>query len=71
MMAVKKEILYDENRRPVKVLIDFAEWMKVEAALGSAEVEPNGHLLNEFAGKFDFGGDPMEIQRRMRSEWPA
>lgn len=71
MFVVKKEVLYDENRQPVKVVIDFSEWLKVEAALGVSELEPNGQILNAFAGKINFGGDALEIQRQMRSEWPA
>ena len=50
--------------------MDYDEWLKVEAALGGSEVESNGHLLEELCGKTGFGGDPMEIQRKMRSEWP-
>jgi len=70
MFTVKKQFLYDENQHPVKVLIDYDEWLRIEHALGEAEVEPNGHLVNEFSGKIDFGGDPLEIQKQMRSEWP-
>ncbi len=71
MISIKKQLLYDEHQHPIKVLIDYAEWQKIEAALGETDVEPNGDLLNQFAGKINFGGDPMEIQRVMRSEWPA
>ncbi len=70
MMLIRKELLYDESHHPVKVLIDYAEWLKIEAALEGNQVEPNGHLLNELCGTVNFGGDPMEIQRKMRSEWP-
>jgi hypothetical protein len=70
MISVNKQLLYDENQHPIKVLLDYAEWKKIEAALGEIEIEPNGHLLNELAGKINFGGDALEIQRAMRSEWP-
>jgi hypothetical protein len=71
MFSVKKQFLYDENQHPVKVLIDYEEWLRIESALGETEVHSNGHLLNEFAGKIDFGGQPMEVQQQMRSEWPS
>lgn len=31
----------------------------------------NGTALMRFYGKIDFKGDPMDIQRKMRSEWPT
>jgi hypothetical protein len=70
MIAVKKQFLYDDHQKPVKVLMDYDEWLRIESLLGGKEVESNGHLLEELCGKVDFGGDPMEIQRKMRSEWP-
>lgn len=30
----------------------------------------NGTAFMQFFGKIDFKGDPMDIQRKMRSEWP-
>ncbi len=70
MISVRKQTLYDENQHPVKVLIDYTEWLRIETALGATELEPNGQLLNEFSGKINFGGDPLEIQKATRSEWP-
>lgn len=70
MIAVKKQFLYDDQQKPVKVLMDYDEWLKIESLLGGRELEANGHLLNEFAGKIDFRGNPVEIQRAMRAEWP-
>lgn len=70
MISIRKQFLYDDHQHPVKVLLDYDEWLKVEAALGAPEVESNGHLLQELCGKADFGGDPMEVQLKMRSEWP-
>jgi len=34
------------------------------------DFEPNGSLLNSFAGKIHFGSDPLDVQRAMRAEWP-
>ena len=67
-VSISKQFLYDERRRPVKVILDYSEWLKVEQALGEAPLASNGYLLEELCGKFDFGGDPVEIQRQMRSE---
>jgi hypothetical protein len=50
-------------------LLDYAEWQKIEAAFGETEIELNGYLLNQYAGKINFGGDALEIQRARRSEW--
>lgn len=70
MTTFKKRFLYDDHQHPVMVLLDYDEWLKVEAALGNNEAEANGHSLNRFVGKIDFGGDAVEIQKAMRSEWP-
>jgi len=70
MISIKKQFLYDEEQHPVKVLLDYSEWLKIEQALGGKALEANGHLLNSFAGKIHFGADPLEIQRAMRAEWP-
>jgi len=70
MISITKQFLYDEHQHPVKVLLDYSEWLKIEQALSGEELEPNGSILNSFAGKIQFGGDPLEIQRAMRYEWP-
>ena len=71
MNSIKKQFLYDEAQNPVKVILDYSEWLKIEQALGGEDLEPNGSFLNAYAGKIRFGGDALEIRREMRAEWPA
>lgn len=80
-MKVNKKIVTDDQRRPVAVQIDYADWLKIARALDleSAEVEgtkdkpPPGterlrDLLEASKGIWQ-GGDGLEYQRRIRAEW--
>ena len=69
MQPIRKQIVYDEQHRPVQVVIPYEDWQKLEALLSSSN-ESNASALMGFFGKIDFKGDPVAIQRKMRSEWP-
>ncbi|MFY9235167.1 MAG: hypothetical protein WAO58_12000 [Fimbriimonadaceae bacterium] len=48
--------------------IQLAQYLLTKAHETTAA---NGEALMRFFGKIDFKGDPMDIQRKMRSEWPS
>jgi hypothetical protein len=68
MLPLKKQIVTDESMRPIAVLIDYKDWEKIEKILESHQ--PPIVDLNQFAGTLRRDGeDPLEFQRRIRSEW--
>ena len=67
VISVKKQLLYEEDLHPAKVLLDYDELLNVEAALGGGVAESNSHLLEELCGTVDLVGNRLEIQRKMRS----
>ncbi len=69
MLHLKKKIVTDESMRPIAVLIDYEDWEKIEQILEHYQAEKSIDL-NRFAGVLRRDGeDPLEFQRRIRSEW--
>lgn len=68
-MEIAKKLVTDENLRPVAVQIEYSDWLKIERALG-LESPPRVTDLSRFSGVLKLTEDPLEFQKRMRSEWP-
>jgi hypothetical protein len=66
MEPVQKAILYDERNEPAYVLISYEEWLKIQPPIP----RPNGAALMKYFGRKTLKGDPLEIQRKFRDEWP-
>jgi hypothetical protein len=56
-IPIHKKIVLDEHNKPVEVIIDYAEWSKIERIL---EPGQHGMVIEE---------EPLLYQRRVRSEW--
>lgn len=71
MTYIKKHIVTDENGRPTAVQIPYDDWVRLEARLAE-KGDPSEKVgdLSKHAGKIVLRLDPMEFQRRSRSEWP-
>lgn len=67
MEPIKKTIVYDKDRKPVQVVISYEDWLRIEPLL---RTEPNVEILRRLYGRISWKGDPVEIQRKMRDEWP-
>jgi hypothetical protein len=68
MIFLKKKIVTDESMRPIAVLIDYEDWEKIEQILEN--YQPPTIDINQFTGTLKREGeDPLEFQRRIRSEW--
>lgn len=65
---IPKRYLTDENHNPVAVVIDYAEWLRIEKQLGESSDERSRKLAS-LAGSMNFPMDGMEFQKMMRSEW--
>ena len=71
MNEIPKQIVTDENGRPVAVQIAYADWVRLEAWMAEGSIPPaKTRDLNKHAGVMSLRFDPMEFQRRARSEWP-
>ncbi|HVL40093.1 MAG TPA: hypothetical protein VM328_11945 [Fimbriimonadaceae bacterium] len=51
--------------------LQLANYLLTKAQPAVQGFQPNGSALMRYFGKIDFKGDPVEIQRKMRAEWPA
>jgi hypothetical protein len=69
MIHIKRQIVTDESMQPVAVLIDYADWEKIERFLEGKTAEiPNGSL-EKYGGILELSEDPLEYQQRVRREW--
>lgn len=69
MSTIHKQLVTDEEGRPVGVLISYEEWLRIEQKLGSA-AEVNGiEKLRRHEGMIRLSEDPVAYQRRLRDEW--
>ncbi len=68
-MTIHKKIVVDEENKPVEVIITYDEWKKIERLLKTVEKGLTREQLKEYAGAVHIEEEPLEYQRRMRSEW--
>jgi hypothetical protein len=69
MLNLRKRIVTDETNRPVAVQIDYADWCKIEEALGGTVMAKSPTDLARHMGKLDWPVDGLEYQQRVRSAW--
>lgn len=69
MIHIKRQIVTDESMQPVAVLIDYADWVKIERLLGDKTAETSNGFLEKHSGILDLSEDPLEYQHRVRREW--
>ena len=69
MSTIHKQLVTDEEGRPVGVFIPYEEWLRIEQQLGGA-AEVNGiEQLRRHEGMIRLSEDPVAYQRRLRDEW--
>lgn len=68
---MKKQILTDEQGRPLAVQIAYGDWLAIEQVLAGRQPESSPPAVDvmRFAGRVKCGESPMEFQHRMRGEW--
>lgn len=69
MSTIHKQLVTDEEGRPVGVLIPYEEWLRIEQQLGSAVAGERGEPLRRHEGMIHLSEDPVAYQRRLRDEW--
>jgi PHD/YefM family antitoxin component YafN of YafNO toxin-antitoxin module len=67
--TIHKKIVVNENNMPVEVIISYDEWKEIERILESGRQGMVREKLKEYAGIVHLEEEPLEYQRRMRSEW--
>jgi PHD/YefM family antitoxin component YafN of YafNO toxin-antitoxin module len=67
--TIHKKIVVNENNKPVEVIISYDEWQEIERILESGRQGMVREKLKEYAGIVHLEEEPLEYQRRMRSEW--
>jgi hypothetical protein len=78
MLDVKKRIVTNEDGQPVAVQVDYTDWLEIERQLEESSSTPKSaaDMTDEefmaFAEEVSDhwkGGDGLEYQRRIRTEW--
>lgn len=69
MSAIRKQLVMDENGRPVGVLIPYEEWLRIEQQLRGAVAVEGRERLWRHEGMIHLSEDPVAYQRRLRDEW--
>lgn len=69
MQTIHKQILTDENGKPISVLIPYREWLAIEQQLGTLKDTANAAHLQRYAGTVQIQQDPLAYQKQIRGEW--
>jgi len=69
MSAIHKQLVTDEEGRPVGVLIPYEEWLLIEQQLSGTAVAGGIEQLRRHEGMIHLSEDPVVYQRRLRDEW--
>ena len=69
MSTIHKQLVTDEEGRPVGVLIPYEEWLRIEQQLSGAAAAHGIEQLRRHEGMVHLSEDPVAYQRRLRDEW--
>lgn len=69
MNTIHKQLVTDEEGRPVGVLIPYEEWLRIEQQLSGAVMSNGDEQLRRHEGTIRLSEDPVAYQRRLRDEW--
>ena len=69
MHTINKNIVTDENKRPIAVQIAYEDWLEIERRLGLLPASEGKRNLSEHIGVLAIREDPAAYQTRMRAEW--
>ena len=69
MSTIHKQLVTDEEGRPIGVLIPCEEWLRIEQQLGVAAGANGTEQLRRHEGVIRLSEDPVVYQRRLRDEW--
>lgn len=61
MASIQRSVIYDDQGRPVGVVLPYEEW-------ASQSKQGDTFKVSEIGGKLDWQVDPIEFQRQVRDE---
>lgn len=67
--SIHKQIMTDDNGRPVSVVIPYHEWLELERAVLSQSHGTDSSKLRSYTGAIPLSSDPIVYQRQLRDEW--
>ena len=67
MRKIRKQIVTDDQNRPVGVLIKYQDWLRLEQALKLTT--DHSASLSKLAGTIKLSRDPLKYQQEIRNEW--
>lgn len=63
---IRESIIYDDEGRPVGVIVPYDEWLSLHARSG---LDPKRRVdASRIPGKLDWPVDPLEFQHEAREE---
>ena len=69
MHSAHIKLVTDQNMHPVAVQIEYQEWLEIAKRLHKEEVMSLTRSLSCHQGTIHLKEDPLDYQKRMRSEW--
>jgi hypothetical protein len=69
MPSIHKQVITDEQGRPVSVVIPYQEWLEIERVLLKQSPGTGSGKLRAHEGVMRLREDPMVYQRQLREEW--
>lgn len=69
MNPLRKQLVTDEQGRPVGVLLPYEEWLRIEQQLALVPGANGNSQLQRHEGSIHLAEDPVAYQRRLRDEW--
>lgn len=69
MNIIHKQVVTDEQGRPVSVLIPYLEWLQIEQQLNAPSLATQARPIQRHGGSIQLSEDPLTYQRRLRDEW--
>ena len=68
MSAIHKQLVTDEEGRPVGVLIPYEEWLRIDHQLSGTAAAHGIEQLQRHEDMIHLSEDPVVYQRRLRDE---
>lgn len=69
MQTIRKQLVTDEEHRPIAVQIDYNDWLQIERQLKMQTPSVPAVDLSRYAGMVKLTESPLTYQTRSRGEW--
>ncbi|MBF0108144.1 MAG: hypothetical protein HQL76_03080 [Magnetococcales bacterium] len=69
MRIVRKQLVTDEEHKPIAVQIDYDDWLRIERQLKIQSPPVQEVDLSRYVGTVNLTESPLAYQARSRNEW--